>query len=299
MKYSPGFIATLVLFSLFSTVIFGQKMTSPGGLEYNLLRHSKDARKAMPGDFMAMYLNYAVQRNGVDSIVFSSAMRDAQGKMLIQITESTYKGDIIDALAQLSLGDSARIVVRADSFFINSVKTPKLPPFVRSNEMLYFNVGVAELMNEKELAQKQAEAEAKEQAEMMTLKEKQITELQKYFAEKGIPAEQDENGLFIAVIDPGLGIPPSSGKTVNVHYTGTLINGSKFDSSVDRGQPFSFALGKGEVIQGWDLGIAKLKPGGKAILGIPSYLGYGSRSMGKAIPANSILIFEVQLISYE
>ncbi len=288
-----------LLLLLVAPVASAQKLKSPGGVDYTILRHNKDARKAAQGDYMVMFLNYAVQRNGSDSIVFSSAMRDAEGKMLIQITESTYKGDIIDALAQLSLGDSARIIVRADSFFIHSVKTPMLPPFVKSNEMLYFNVGVAELMNEKELAEKQEEAKAKEQAEMMTLKEKDIAALQKYFAGNAISATQDENGLFIAILNEGEGVEPAAGKKVNVHYTGTLLNGNKFDSSVDRGQPFSFVLGQGQVIKGWDLGIAKLKPGAKAILGIPSYLAYGARAMGSSIPANSPLLFEVQLISYE
>jgi peptidylprolyl isomerase len=83
-----------------------------------------------------------------------------------------------------------------------------------------------------------------------------------------------------------------------VHYTGYLTDGTKFDSSLDRGEPFSFSLGVGQVIKGWDEGIALLKPGAKAKLIIPSSIGYGARNMG-SIPPFSTLIFDVELIKFE
>lgn len=86
------------------------------------------------------------------------------------------------------------------------------------------------------------------------------------------------------------------GKTANVHYTGWLENGKKFDSSVDRGQPFSFPLGAGKVIKGWDEGVQGMKVGGKRKLTIPSDLGYGSRGAGGVIPPNATLIFDVELL---
>jgi FKBP-type peptidyl-prolyl cis-trans isomerase len=96
----------------------------------------------------------------------------------------------------------------------------------------------------------------------------------------------------------GTGMEAVSGKSVTVNYVGTLTNGTKFDSSYDRSQPFTFNLGAGEVIQGWDQGVAGMKVGGKRKLTIPPSLGYGSQDMG-AIPANSTLIFEVELLKVE
>lgn len=94
----------------------------------------------------------------------------------------------------------------------------------------------------------------------------------------------------------GTGVEAVAGKTVSVHYTGWLASGQKFDSSVDRGQPFSFPLGAGRVIKGWDEGVQGMKVGGKRKLTIPSELGYGSRGAGGVIPPNATLIFDVELL---
>lgn len=98
---------------------------------------------------------------------------------------------------------------------------------------------------------------------------------------------------------PGTGAEATAGKMVTVHYTGWLTNGTKFDSSKDRGEPFKFPLGAGQVIQGWDKGVAGMKVGGKRKLTIPPALGYGERGAGGVIPPNATLIFEVELLNVE
>jgi FKBP-type peptidyl-prolyl cis-trans isomerase FkpA len=103
-------------------------------------------------------------------------------------------------------------------------------------------------------------------------------------------------GLQYWDITVGTGATASSGKTVKVHYTGWLTSGKKFDSSKDRGQPFSFPLGAGQVIKGWDEGVAGMKVGGKRQLRIPPEMGYGARGAGGVIPPNATLIFDVELL---
>ena len=104
------------------------------------------------------------------------------------------------------------------------------------------------------------------------------------------------SGLQYIDLKVGSGATAQGGQTVTVHYTGWLENGKKFDSSVDRGQPFSFPLGAGRVIKGWDEGVQGMKVGGKRKLIIPSNLGYGARGAGGVIPPNATLIFEVELL---
>src|SRR4029079_2426001 len=104
------------------------------------------------------------------------------------------------------------------------------------------------------------------------------------------------SGVQYIDLKVGTGATAQDGQTVSVHYTGWLENGKKFDSSIDRGQAFSFPLGAGRVIKGWDEGVKGMKVGGKRKLIIPSNLGYGARGAGGVIPPNATLIFEVELL---
>ena len=103
--------------------------------------------------------------------------------------------------------------------------------------------------------------------------------------------------MKIETIQSGNGASPKPGETVTVHYTGWLVDGTKFDSSVERDEPFSFVLGEGQVIAGWDQGVAQMRVGQKARLTIPPELAYGEAGYPGAIPPRATLIFEVELLS--
>ncbi len=110
------------------------------------------------------------------------------------------------------------------------------------------------------------------------------------------PEVTTDSGLKYVDILVGTGREAATGNLVTVHYTGWLTNGTKFDSSLDRRDPFSFPIGAGKVIRGWDEGVAGMKVGGKRKLTIPPQLGYGARGAGGVIPPNATLVFDVELL---
>jgi FKBP-type peptidyl-prolyl cis-trans isomerase FkpA len=114
-----------------------------------------------------------------------------------------------------------------------------------------------------------------------------------------MPGVITPSGLVYEDLVVGAGASARTGSNVLVHYTGWLTNGTKFDSSLDRGQPFGFPLGKGQVIAGWDEGVEGMKIGGKRKLTIPPALGYGAYGAGGVIPPNATLVFEVELLSID
>lgn len=127
--------------------------------------------------------------------------------------------------------------------------------------------------------------------------EKEREQILKYITDNNLDAIEGPEGLFYVIEIDGSGQNPITSSRVTVHYEGFLLNGDKFDSSIDRGQPSTFPLTG--VIRGWQIGIPLFKAGGKGKLILPSKLAYGSQGAGNSIPPNSVLVFDVELISFQ
>jgi len=196
-----------------------------------------------------------------------------------------------EGIKLLKKGGKAKLVVPSKIGFGEMGRGAIVPPY----STLVYEVEILDLQSKAEYEKEQAETKKKEQLKLETNKKQESMLREKYLKEHKITAKPTASGLIYVEKIRGTGAKAIAGKKVKVHYTGTLLDGTKFDSSRDRNQPFEFELGKGQVIKGWDEGIALMNVGGKATLIVPSSIGYGERDMG-TIPPYSTLVFDVELM---
>lgn len=215
-------------------------------------------------------------------------------RMVIQMIEPLFAGDIYDAIKMMTIGDSASFIVRTDSTFMTLFKLPTLPVEFSAEDIMRFDVKLNDFYPESEFASKQIEYMKKI---YINETEKAESELENYLEENNYNPIKTQSGLYYLQTKSGNGEKPKVGTLVKVHYTGKLMDGTEFDSSVSRNEPFQFVLGIGRVIPGWDEGIQLMSKGEKGILFIPYYLGYGDRGAG-TIPPFATLIFDVELIDF-
>lgn len=202
---------------------------------------------------------------------------------------------VTEALATMRKGSKATVIVPSDLAFGREGRGDMVPPYTT----MVYDIEVVELTTKEEFEkqQEQQEREMKQKEEQSRTGEK--GNIQQYMQENNLEGTPTPSGLYYIEQVKGDGPKPEAGQKVKVHYTGTLLDGSKFDSSVDRGEPFEFQLGMGQVIKGWDEGVAMMNVGSKGLLIVPFELAYGSRDMGDRIPAYSTLVFEVELLGIE
>ncbi len=213
---------------------------------------------------------------------------------IVRIVEPLFAGDFYEGLSMMHKGDSASFIVRTDSTFYTIFQLPTLPAEFTANDVMRFDVKLNDFYPESEFAAKQIEFMKKTYKTQTEVAE---TELKNYFKENNIKPISTPSGLYYDKIKDGNGEKPQVGTMVKVHYKGKLMDGSVFDSSIDRNEPIRFDLGVGQVIPGWDEGIQLMSKGEKGVLYIPYYLGYGDRGAG-AIPPFATLIFEVELVDF-
>jgi FKBP-type peptidyl-prolyl cis-trans isomerase len=196
-----------------------------------------------------------------------------------------------EAVGTMKKGTKARVIVPSAMAFGETGRGNIVPPY----STLIYDLEIVDVQTKADYEKSQVEAKKKEAQKMEEAKKDESALRQKYLQDNKITVKPTPSGLYYIEKAKGTGTQAAPGKKVKVHYTGTLLNGTKFDSSRDRSEPFEFTLGKGQVIKGWDEGIAMMKKGGKAMLISPSSIGYGERDMGQ-IPPYSTLVFDVELI---
>lgn len=243
------------------------RLSTPNGLSYTMHVQTAEQRAEI-GDILVAYMDYGT----VDSVIFDS--RQFKRPVYLQVTNPAYKGSLEEGLQLLGAGDSATFYLVADSVYNRIFRQP-LPPGIAPGTEMIFNIGVLAVRNEER-------------------------DLEKYLANQNINERPRSSGLIVQMLKEGKGPAAVPGKQVSVHYTGFLLDGTKFDSSRDRNEPFSFILGQEQVIRGWDEGVKLLKVGDQARFIIPSYLAYGPKGAGNgSIPPYSTLVFEVELVQAE
>ncbi len=197
-----------------------------------------------------------------------------------------------EGVGLLRKGGKATLIVPQHIAYGPEAKGQMIPPY----STIIYEVELINMRSKEAYDKEREEIQKQKQAMDEQRKVNEKADRDKYLSDNGISVSPTASGLYYIETEKGTGAKAVAGNTVQVHYTGRLLDGSVFDSSVERGQPYEFRLGAGMVIKGWDEAIAMMNEGGKATLVIPSDLAYGERVSG-SIPPFSTLVFDVELVS--
>lgn len=255
------------------------------GLYYRLFTNNGGENPQI-GDLLELTMSCSVN----DTVVILPLTKN-----IIPMAEPSFWSDFVEGFSMMHKGDSASFIVDIDSSFVNLFGYNTLPPQFSSTDIMRFEVRLDDFYPESEFRFRMIE-NIKKNYPAET--EKAVSELNAYLEKNGVVAQPTSTGLYYVKTQDGTGEKPSKGSTVKAHYTGCLLDGTVFDTSIERGEPIEFVLGVGQVIPGWDEGIAMMSKGEKAVLYIPYYLAYGDRDLG-VIPPFSNLVFEVELIDFK
>jgi FKBP-type peptidyl-prolyl cis-trans isomerase FkpA len=289
------FLLVLLILSGFSSCNSSSKQKTLNGFDMVFLDDQK-GDLAKEDDYV--YFRYHVMAN--DSLVFSSTMQTPLVKFklpkLEKVTDLKNAQPVTEALHLMSKGDSVIVYQKIDEDFKKAINLP-------NQDILDFHVVLVDIKNESEFKLdqeadlRQTEENNKvfqEQADAVGLKAKSI--LEEYQSKKlDKTIMKTASGLKYIIHEEGTGNQAESGKPVSVNYYGLLMDGNRFDDSWSRGQDFTFQLGQGQVIKGWDEGVLLLKEGSKASLFIHSDLAYGAQGSPPVIPANAELMFYIEV----
>lgn len=262
------------------------------GLHYKFFKHDKDAPTAKEGD--GLNIRYIIMNHKNDSVILDSknASPDGSGYYNFGLSKSTFKGSLEEGMMMMAKGDSAAFIISADSFFLKTLKANELPKAIKQGDHLKAVIRIRDIVSKKDLEANQKKQMEEQMAMMKDMEAKEIPAREKYLADNKVTAKPTASGLYYIETKKGSGPSPKETDIVKVHYTGKLLDGTVFDSSVGK-EPIEFPLNA--VIKGWTEGLQLMKKGGKANLIIPSSIGYGPQG-GGPIPPYSTLVFDVELL---
>lgn len=262
----------------------GSFQKTKSGLLYKIIADGKGA-KVKPGS----YIKFNIIVKQKDSVTY-----DSYGKIpaytMVDSVGRPY--DLSEVFPKLKEGDSAVVVQLADS--IAKQQMGQMPPGLKKGDKVTFSFRIIKVFNDLTAAQ------ADVQKEMDDMKTREIADLGKYVKSKNINAVKTDKGVYVEIINPGTGAKPDSGKQVSIMYTGTTMDGKKFDSNIDTSfghtEPLKFVIGQMGMIPGFEEAAKMLMKGGKAKAFIPSMLAYGMQGRPPLIKPFDNLIFEMELI---
>ncbi|MEZ4932418.1 MAG: FKBP-type peptidyl-prolyl cis-trans isomerase [Saprospiraceae bacterium] len=277
----------------------GEKNITPNGYKFTV-HHTSNGQKPAPGDMAFVHIYGYVDGKFQNSTRQNDRVlpvRVNSKEELQTIKDKGTPNPIYDAVSVMSVGDSISIFIPVTE------EMKKNPQMANAKEMRYDIVMLESKTQEDYQAEQKADKERREEeGKILKARESEVatvvTDLAAQYRSGKLKDQltTTESGLKYMILEPGNGPTTQNGQKVTVNYYGTLTDGTMFDNSFKSGQPFSFNLGQGRVIKGWDEGVALLKGGDQAVFFIPSELGYGKTGSGARIPGDSELIFYIEVL---
>lgn len=251
------------------------------GVKYQFHQHDEKGKLPKDGDVISFHM---VVKTAGDSVLRNS---QEEGQPLVMLAQKgPYKGSFEDGIKMLTVGDSATFFISVDSLFRGAMQAP--PPFAKPGTDFRFQVKVLRIETQDDFKKRSA-------AEAAGRPKKEASDIAAYAAKNGYKTPTVlASGVQYVVTQPGTGEAPAKGDTVKVLYVGKLLSGKIFDQDQKKG--LVFPVGLGQMIPGFDEAVQTMKKGEKGVILIPSAQGYGEQGSPGAIPPNSVLVFDVQLI---
>jgi len=273
----------------------GDYKTGETGYQYKIVK-DRGGPTFENNHYILMNMDYYYEN---DSLLFTSTIKNVPVTMQFIDTIWNRRGQIYHGLKKLKVGDSALFKVNCSDLYEVSFQG-NIPYGLNPNAEITFHIGIVDMLNATEFRMwhanlyKVRQEQIKEKTDQQLFEDISLIDL--HLEESGIIAMELESGIRYIIQEPGNGIKPEKGDNVVVHYTGYLLDGTRFDSSHDKNDPYEFKLGFGNVISGWEEGVAEMSIGSKYTLYIPSTMAYGEKGLGDMIEPNSVIIFDLELL---